>query len=325
MPADPFTWQDGERTIRFGRGVLADAASLLDDSYTLLTTERAAASAPDVVARASAVHSVGPGRVDDLAGDLLAQMSDPPARLIVALGGGRVIDTAKAVAAATQLPPTRVAAIPTTLSAAEMTRGHRQARGAPAVRFVRPACVLNDPALCASQPEPSLAASAANALSHALEGPLTPRSSPVPELAARRAADLIAAGFAGPEPDRDALALGALLAGYTIDSTSYGLHHVLSQTLVREAGAGHGPANAALLPHSLRALQRRFPDRVRDLDIATADCLADRTGTPRLRDQGIAADDLPRFAETAAHRPDLDLTPPRADVAELLAIYEAAW
>ena len=47
--------------------------------------------------------------------------------LLVALGGGRVIDVAKALAAAD--PPRRVAAIPTTLSGAEMTAVHRHVAG----------------------------------------------------------------------------------------------------------------------------------------------------------------------------------------------------
>src|SRR5688500_7862892 len=37
---DGFTWKDGERTIHFGRGRLADAPELLGDDYTLLTTAR---------------------------------------------------------------------------------------------------------------------------------------------------------------------------------------------------------------------------------------------------------------------------------------------
>ena len=165
-----FTWQDGERLIRFGRGALADAPALLDEPYTLLTTERAGALAPGVVEQAERVLHVGPGRVDELAGALLDELPATP--LLVALGGGRVVDVAKALAAAR--PPAHVAAIPTTLSAAEMTAVHRRAAGTPAdVPGVRPAIVLNDPALSASQPEEELAASAANALAHALEGPLT--------------------------------------------------------------------------------------------------------------------------------------------------------
>jgi len=40
-----FRWQDGERLVRFGRGALDDAADLLGEGYTLLTTPRAATSA----------------------------------------------------------------------------------------------------------------------------------------------------------------------------------------------------------------------------------------------------------------------------------------
>ncbi len=201
------------------------------------------------------MHEVAPGLVDEVSAGLRGAVREPA---IVALGGGRVIDVAKAIAAAD--PPRRVIAVPTTLSAAEMTSTHRLPAGvAQGVARVRPAVVLNDPALSASQPEPGLAASAANALGHAVEAPLTPRANPVATLAAARAAELILAGFAGPEPDRDALALGALLAGYAMDSTGYGLHHVLSQTLARRAGVGHGPANAAMLPHSIAALAERVP------------------------------------------------------------------
>ena len=134
-----------------------------------------------------------------------------------------------------------------------MTRGHRHARGVdPATPRVRPRIVLNDPALSASQPAGDLAASAANALGHAIEGPLTPRASPVP--GARRPRG--GAPARRTEDDRDALALGALLSGYVIDSTGYGLHHVLAQTLARFAGVWHGQANAAMLPHTTVALRR---------------------------------------------------------------------
>ncbi|MEA2155032.1 MAG: maleylacetate reductase, partial [Solirubrobacteraceae bacterium] len=253
-----FTWQDGERTIDFGRGALADASSSLGEGFTLLTTARARSIAPALVQLAGDVHEVPAGRVDELAGELLGAVR--PGALIVALGGGRVIDTAKALAAARPLGERpRVAAVPTTLSAAEMTAVHRRAAGADgSLAGVRPAIVINDPALSASQPAAALAASAANALGHAAEGPATIRASPVPALAGREAARLIGVAYAGGgDPDRDTLALAALLSGYAIDGCGYGLHHVLSQTLARFAGVGHGQANAAMLPHTLLALERR--------------------------------------------------------------------
>ena len=315
-----FRWQDGERLIVFGEGSLARAEELLGAGYALLTTERAAAQAPDVVARAESVIYVGLGRVDELSADLRPLVEGE----LVALGGGRVIDVAKALSAAD--PPRRVAAIPTTLSGAEMTAIHRHAIGVKSdTPRVRPAIVLNDPVLSASQAVPELAASALNALGHAIEGPLTPLSNPVATLAATEATRLIADGFGAPEPDRDALALGALLAGYVIGSTGYGLHHVLSQTLVRFADVGHGSANAIMLAHSLVALTRRFPEALPQELAVLAARLCELTGTTRLRDLGVTEELLDRCAEEAAGRPELHMTAPAADRVELRALYQSAY
>jgi alcohol dehydrogenase class IV len=329
--ARAFDWRDGERTIHFGRGRLAKAVDLLGGpGYTLLTTPRAAAAAPQVAEAAGDVHDVPAGRVDEIAGDLLEHATGPR---LVALGGGRVIDTAKSIAAARGGEP-RVGAIPTTLSGAEMTRGHRRARGAPeGTGHVRPAIVVFDPVLAASQPVPELAASALNALGHAVEAPLTPHANPVSTLAAHEAARLIARSFpAGAEPDREALALAALLAGYAIDSASYGLHHVLSQTLARTAGIPHGAANAILLPHTIGALAWRFgpqhevlTDAVGGEDPAeVAARICALTGRTSLHELGVDSDTLARCADIAAVRDDLEQTPPRAGRAELMAIYESA-
>ena len=158
---------------------------------------------------------------------------------------------------------------------------------------MRPRVVVNDPALSASQPVDELAASALNALSHAAEGPCTPLANPVATLAALDGARLVARSLRG-EPDRHGLALGALLCGYVIDSTGYGLHHVLSQTLVRLAGASHGGANAVMLCHTLDALAWRFPERMEALGTAVgghptdvAAQLCELTGATRLRDIGV--------------------------------------
>jgi alcohol dehydrogenase class IV len=327
MTPASFTWRDGERTVAFGRGCLERAVELLGGpGFTLLTTERAAAMAPAVAGAAGAVHHVGPGLVEDLAGDLLDAVAGDR---LVALGGGRVVDVTKALAAARGV---RAMAVPTTLSGAEMTRSHRIARGVEGTAQARPSVVVHDPALAASQPEAELAASALNALGHAVEAPCTVRANPVSTLAAHEAARLLHAGFArAGEPDRDTLALGALLAGYALDSTGLGLHHVLAQTLVREAGIGHGHANAALLPHTIGALARRNPDAhdaltaaVGEDPAAAAAAIAARAGATRLADLGVDPAVLGRAANVAAERAQLDNTPPRATAAEILSIYEAA-
>jgi alcohol dehydrogenase class IV len=239
-----------------------------------------------------------------------------------------------------------------------MTVVHRRAAGSDAsLPGVRAAIVVNDPALSASQPPAELAASAANALAHAAEGPATVRASPVPALAGREAARLIAVAYAGAgggaadadsralaafrsfhegepperggagadgEPDRDTLALAALLSGYTIDSAGYGLHHVLSQTLARFAGVAHGASNAVMLPHTLVALSRRGAQGAGDL-VALAGDLARRAQATRLRDLGVDEPALETCADAAAERAELDNTPPRAARDELRALYAAAY
>src|SRR3954465_6813097 len=149
-PMDGFDWRDGDRTIHFGRGRLGGAGDLLGGpGYTLLTTGRGREAAPAVVEAAGAMHDVRPGRVDEIAAELLG---DVRGDRIVALGGGRVIDTAKAVAAALRREDggVRAMAVPTTLSGAEMTWVHRHATDVPAdTPRVRPSVVVNDPALTA--------------------------------------------------------------------------------------------------------------------------------------------------------------------------------
>lgn len=327
--AESFRWHDGDRIVRYGHGALADAPELLGDGYVLLTTARAANAAPHLLDAARERHDVPAGRVDDVATALHERLAADGA-LLVALGGGRVIDVAKALCAAGH--GRAVAAVPTTLSAAEMTGTYRAVAGVP-FRRVRPAIVVNDPALSASQPAAGLAASAANALAHAVEAALTVRASPVPTLAGHEAARLIAGAWRDGDADRDALALGALLSGYALDAAGYGLHHVAAQTLAREGGIGHGPANAVLLAHTVEALRRRRPDRVAALEQAldadaagVASDLARRADAERIRDLGVAWDALPAIAAAAAARArQLAATPPAADADELRAIYEAAW
>src|SRR4051794_41879419 len=92
-----FRGVDGERTIIFGRGVVADAVEALGGpGYTLLTTARAKDAAPGVVAGADALHIVPSGHVDEIAADMRDVRGDP----LVALGGGGGVGGAKALAAA---------------------------------------------------------------------------------------------------------------------------------------------------------------------------------------------------------------------------------
>ncbi len=331
-----FIWRDAGRTVVLRHEAVAQADQLLGEHgfspFELLSTGRALAGAPDLAAAATAVHEVGEGQVPDLAAELLDEVDS---QSLVALGGGRTIDVAKAIASATGV---KVAAIPTTMSGAEMTGIHRLPAGAESrVRsMVRPALVLADPAAMTCQPEPKLRASSMNALAHGADSLYTPFSNPVSEMTALRGAELIASALDQARKERDvaALALGSLLCGYAIDSGMFSLHHVVCQSLVRACGSPHAETNAAILPRALALLVERAPDRF------TAFCAAIETdpgdvearvlrlgGDPAgLGAAGADRSKLDQALDLMLQRSELAFVPgpplTRADLADLV---ERAW
>jgi alcohol dehydrogenase class IV len=83
-----------------------------------------------------------------------------------------------------------------------------------------------------------------------------------------------------------------------------------------------------MLPHTLGALAWRFPGWIERLGESMggdpaerAAALCARTGATRLAELGVDAAALDACADAAAERAELDLTPPRADRAELRALY----
>jgi alcohol dehydrogenase class IV len=255
-------------------------------------------------------------------------------RPLVAFGGGRVIDSAKAIAGADGLP---CAAIPTTLSGAELTRIHRMPAGVEQFNLVRPSLVVADSALMASQPMPQLAASAMNALGHAVEALYTPFANPVASSAGLWSAALIAAGLSDAEPDGELLALGSLLGAYALGSAGYALHHVVCQTLVRVAATPHAETNAVMLPHIVSFMAARAPGEMGRLAVALgarkedpAEAaagvrpLAERAGVSRLSDLDVDEPLLPEVAAVALQRPELRNTPQPPDEDELLRLLRAA-
>lgn len=317
--------EDG-RTVIFGAGAADHATELVAEGFVLLTGSRGPGMLPGLAERAGAIVDVPGGLVEDVAAALRGRVSGAH---LVALGGGRIVDVAKALAAAD--PPRTVTAIPTTLSGAEMTGGHRHAAGLPAdTPRVRPALIVNDPRLSASAPAPALAASSANALAHAVTAFTVSDGDPATRARAFEAAARITRAWAGADPDRPALALGALLAGWALGDSGLGLHHVLAQTLVRTAGLGHAQANALLLPVSIGAVRRQHPAAVAALEAAidadltsVAVALRDRAGVgvdPSWRDgPGMA-----RAVDTALARTEQLALPQPPERAEIEALYRAA-
>jgi maleylacetate reductase len=315
-----FTWIDGERLIRFGRGAVQDAPELLAgrgfEGYALLSTARAEEAAPALVEGAAAVLRVPPGPVPEAAAAVRPGVQGRP---IVALGGGRVVDAAKAIAAADDLS---CAAVPTTLAGSPLTPFHRLPVGASAPRMVRPALVAWDPDLIATLPRPQLAATAMNALAHGFEALYTPLANPVAEMAALRGAKLLARSLPLEEPDREAVALAALLCSYAVGTTGFAVHHALCQTIVRVCGTPHAETNAVMLPHTVSFMAHRAAGPVGRFALALGDAGADpvnaagrvarltaETGVEGLAQLGVNASSIAKVAQAACAHPAMGSTP----------------
>jgi alcohol dehydrogenase class IV len=330
-----FVWRDAGRTVVFGAGGVGSAPKLLAEHgmepFELLSTSRHLGDAEGLVSEAVAVHEVPSGGVPEAAAELLDAAS---AGNLVALGGGRVIDTAKAIAAITGA---RVAAIPTTMSGAEMTGIHRLPAGAEdrVKTMVRPELVIAEPAAMTSAPEPELRASSMNALAHGADSLYTPFANPVSEMTALRGAELIASSLDDDpaERNRDALALGSVLCGYAIDSGMFSLHHVICQTLVRVCGTPHAGTNAAILPRAMAFMTSRAPDGLQPLAAALgaqpveieSRILELGGNPPGLGDQGADRSKLPEALDSMLLRPELAFTPEPPTRDELEQLIDQAW
>jgi alcohol dehydrogenase class IV len=331
-----FIWRDAGRLVVFRGGALGAAPQLLAehgfDSFELLSTERALSGAPGLSERAGTVHLVAPGGVPDAAAEILDAAEG--AEHLVALGGGRVIDTAKAVAA---VSGAAVAAIPTTMSGAEMTAIHRLPAGAEdrAGGLVRPSVVIADPEPMTSQAEARLRASSMNALAHGADSLYTPYANPVSRITALRGAGLIAAALdrEREERDRRALALGSILSGYAIDSALFALHHVICQTLVRVCGSSHAETNAVILPRAMAAMRERAPAEIGALAgalgtdaVGIEERILVLGGEPAgLGAAGAERSRLEEALDAIEARPELGFTPDPPGREELRRIIEAAW
>jgi maleylacetate reductase len=324
---------DGERLISYGPGEAGRNSALLLErrgfsEYALITTQRASRDVPQLAEQARVIAFAEPGLVVDVAAALREQVTGHP---IVALGGGRVIDAAKAIGALERTErPEGVAAIPTTLSGAELTPIHRQLAGTEGGP-IRPSLVICDPEVMASQPLPDLAASAMNALAHACEARWNANGNPITDATAERGARLLSDGLALSTPDRDALALGAVQAAHAFGLVGVGVHHVICQTIVQRLGTPHAATNAVILPHVFALMAMREPAAIAALDRAFGTdsgtrvrAAAMRAGVTRLRQFGHALDEYRALVSVMLERAELSRTW-RVTGHDLLSLVEAAW
>lgn len=341
---EDFVWKDGDRLIAFGRASLASLPAFLRaariENYALLATSRSleqfssiAIGGADLADSATRTVDVGAGSVARIAAGVIDQVGSLP---LLAVGGGRVIDVAKATAAVTG---SKVAAVPTTLSGAPMTAMHRLPAGHEGEGpTVRPAIVIGQPDLMASQPEELRIGSAMNALSHAVESLFVEGGSAVPRLAASRAVRLIFSSLtddAIPEEQRRLrLSLGAIEAGYAVGASGYAVHHVICQTIVALGGIAHAPTYGVMLPYSLEFYKLRddlawnlISEQMEAPDPSTAiarACAA--AGVPTtLSGLGLNPERVEPIVAAILERRELRLTPGGVDAQDVRALIEAAF
>jgi maleylacetate reductase len=277
-----------------------------------------------------------------LAADAVALARVSGAETLIAIGGGSATGLAKAVALETALP---ILAVPTTYAGSEMTSiwgltdpdGKTTGRD----RRVLARTVVYDPLLTLSLPSAVSGASGMNALAHALESLYAPDTtgplSSVAEQALRTIATALPVVVARPsDVDQRTQALyGAWLAGWSLGSTTMGLHHKLAHVLGGTYRLPHAGLHSALLPQvaafNSAAAPRAFDRAARALDLGGPERvapglfdLADGIGAPTsLAELGLdraALEDVSHAVLTAGVVNPRAITEPA-----LLRLLEAAY
>jgi alcohol dehydrogenase class IV len=278
------------------------------------------------------------------------------ADVIIGMGGGSALDAAKAVAVGMghdsigpligrTLEPSPhslpVIAVPTTAgSGAEITKGailtdvNRGLKSGIRGEDLFPRVAIIDPFLTETLPRQVALESGFDALAHAIEGLLAPRSSPINTHLAEQALRLIppalrkiAAGDTHPDT-RDTMAFAALLGGINVATAGTCLPHRMQQAMgtSERPGPSHGQGLAILYPAWLKSLEEHAADQ-----LAQVAALLGGTDTHQeitrllaaiglrstLRDFGYQPDDIPGF--TARITGNIDNDPHTQLTTDLIA------
>jgi maleylacetate reductase len=328
------------RVIRWGAG----SVSHLSSELTRLSTERTV-----LVTTRSLLSSVDRLSVRPVATVVIAQhapmsqidggveeASRARADGIVSFGGGSAIDAAKIISVrladgGRALPHV---AIPTTLSVAELAAGAgftNEAGDKAGMRnpMLLVETVIYDAELTLATPMELWLSTGIRALDHAVEGFLADGEHPFNDVMAleaiRRLFESLPRAKASPE-DLDVRTENQLAAWFSFTlpgASASGLSHTLGKQIGARHGIPHGVTSCLLLPHVIRYLERRMPDRVAMLTAATGpdpaaqvEGLIESLGLPqRIAASGIGEPELRKAAgELAGNYP----------AEELLEIYLAA-
>lgn len=296
--------------------------------------------------------------------------------LVIAVGGGSPIDAAKAIAIMAvnegkledyqgvgKIPRAGLPliAVPTTAgTGSEATiysiitdpaRNVKMPIGSP---YLLPRAALVDPLLTLSLPPKLTAATALDALVHAIEAYVSLKAQPLSDVMALSAASLIVENLitAWENPAlleaRTKVMLGALQAGMAFSNASIALVHGMSRPIGANFHVPHGLSNclifAAVTEFSIPGNPGRYADIARamgvntrgltDLQAALAGLdvikgLLARVKMPSLKDldldKGKFTEKLEQMAKDAIASGSPANNPRAASVEEIVALYRASW
>jgi len=249
---------------------------------------------------------------------------------LVSFGGGSPIDAAKIISirhASSDGPALPHLAVPTTLSAAELAAGAgytSEAGDKTGMRDPRmlPHAVFYDAELTLMTPMELWLSTGIRALDHAVEGFLAEGEHPFSDVLAleaiRRLFDSLPRAKDAPLEAgvRTENQLAAWMSFTLPAQSAAGLSHTMGKQIGARHGIPHGVTSCLLLPHVMRYLEPRMPERMAILAQATGQSPADRVeelilslGLPQHISQfDVGQDELRRAAdEQAGKHPAADL------------------
>lgn len=204
-------------------------------------------------------------------------------------------------------------------------------------RAMSPGLSLLDADLLETLPAPIAAASAFDAICHAVEGLTnkagTPYSDALHREALRFLVPSIEAGVAGDADARERLLVGAMLAGVAVNTSAANLAHAMSYPLTTEFDVPHGAACAMLLPHVLEFNDPWAPERHREVAVmlgadpttsaaeAAAQLLASLPLPRNPCTHGARHADIPRLVPHALESRNIALNPRPVSTTDVAEIY----
>ncbi|MEJ2038717.1 MAG: iron-containing alcohol dehydrogenase [Desulfosarcinaceae bacterium] len=289
--------------------------------------------------------------------------------LIIAVGGGSPMDCAKGIGVLAGNPGSIIdfegvhsvpnpgpplIFIPTTAGTsadvsqfAIITDTSRYLKIGIVSKMVIPEIALVDPRTTLSMPPQLTAETGMDAFCHACEAFVSTACSPLTDMAALSAAQLIVENLPGAVNNpgdmtfRNNMMMASLMAGLAFSNASLGLVHAMAHSLGGTLDLTHGECNAILLEKvvafNYTAAPEKYDQLARSLGVATGRCkagekaqiLAERLASFResvgirrhLADMGVSASDIPRLAGFASKDPCLATNPRPASSKEIERIF----